>query len=90
MHLAALQRRTARLEKVFAVDAVAHYAPLTDAEMVALAERMAEGEKCTAVETARMAGRCPFTFRGEDGGLVVHAHKDGVYAMRFSREDMLL
>ena len=37
MALASLQRRTARLEKVFAVDAVAHYPPLTDAEMKALA-----------------------------------------------------
>ena len=90
MALASLQRRTAILEKVFAGDAVAHYPPLTDAEMAALAERMANGEKCTAVETARVARQCPFTYRGEDGGLVVHAHKDGVYAIRMSAADMLL
>ena len=90
MALASLQRRTARLEKVFAVDAVAHYPPLTDAEMEALAERMANGEKCTAVETARIARQCPFTYGDEDGGLVVHAHKGGVYVMRMSAVEMLL
>jgi hypothetical protein len=90
MALASLQRRTARLEKVFAVDTVAHYPPLTDAEMTALAERMANGEKCTAVETARVARRCPFTYSGEDGGLVVHAYKGEVTAMRFSAVEMLL
>lgn len=90
MALAALQRRTARLEKLFVVDSVAHYPRLTTDEMKALANRIADGQKCTAVETARVARQCPFTYRGEDGGLVVHAHKDGVYALRMSAEDMLL
>ena len=90
MALASLQRRTARLEKFFVVDSVAHHPPLTTDEMKALANRMADGQKCTAVETARMARQCPFTYRGDDGGLVVHAHKGGVYALRMSVEDMLL
>ena len=90
MALASLQRRTARLEKFFVVDSVAHYPPLTKDEMKALANRMADGQKCTAVETARVIRQCPFTYRGEDGGLVVHAHKGEVYVIRMSANDMLL
>jgi hypothetical protein len=51
MALASLQRRASRLEKFFVVDNVAHYPPLTTDEMTALANRIADGEKCTAVET---------------------------------------
>ena len=90
MHLAALQRRTARLEKFFAVDAVARYPPLTDAEMWALTERIANGEECTAVERARVARRCPFVYGGEDGGLVVHAQKGEITIKRYVGVDMTL
>lgn len=54
MALASLQRRTARLEKVFVVDHLAHYPPLTADEMEALAERMTSGDKWTNVEKARV------------------------------------
>ena len=90
MALGSLQRRTARLERVFAVDSVAQYPPLTADEMQTLADRKANGDKWTDVETARVIRQCPYIHCSVDGSLSIHGSKGEVYIKRIIGVDTTL
>jgi hypothetical protein len=78
MAITALRKRAARLEKVFFVDHLGSYPPLTDEEISALVERSAAGQGLTAVETMRMIRQCPYT----QGGLFIRANQGAVTIKR--------
>jgi hypothetical protein len=84
MPLPAIRQRVKRLEGVFVVDRLADYPPLSHAEIVALAEKDAGGEKLTAIETARLIRQCPYV----GGELIIGAYRGEITFKRLIGIDM--
>jgi hypothetical protein len=79
MALPTIKRRVGRLEGVFVVDSLQGYPLLTPDEIEALAGWMADGDRWTDEEEARIIRQCPII----QGELMIMAHSGQVTIKRY-------
>ncbi len=84
MALPAIQRRVGRLECVFVPDRLAGFPPLGRAEIEALVERTAGGQKWSEIDRARIARECPYT----GGELIIREFRGEIMIKRLVGIDM--